>query len=758
MMNIEKIKPSGVFTNYIYKAIPLAFDESMSYYETLCALLDYLKNSVTPAVNNNADAIIELQNYVTHYFDNLDVTEEINNKLDEMSEDGTLANIIVNYTPIPQMQQQIANNTQLINDVDDALSTEINNLYSQFNTQIIDANINIQENTQAIQENTSMINSLSHGTPIPVADISDMIDTDKAYLLTTTGHWYYYNVDTWTDGGVYQATAIADDSIVKTNLKENLQKNIMALEGTAGTITQTGTYYSGNVGSTAQSNASTGWSTGTLSVQENDIILVPFINTDVTYSTTPVILICDSSDVILEKYTRTDFIQTIDSQARPKPVFLKMPTNASVVRFNNCYNDSVFGSADTKSKLIPQKITKYNYNDERLESLYNGYETLSSSDLIEGKMYNMRLWDYSLGSFNTYVYDVTPLEYIHIKSVIGQALYLCTAIFTDNDGNITGCVGPFGKANENTNVDADYQVPNLSTKMYISQNKNIAVPEVSKKVVGSGTINNKKINAEYTNGVLTLQGQNQKIIFKNYGGNNLFMIYSYTNKAGTQILSTDMTPAPYIINAVNNGNGDRISEGFTGGNHQWNNQGSGSTATARQVSLNLIADNQTFSSGNVNCDKFTIIEKNRIQANNTCLQAGNGREVLEEIITFTYDGETLKVTNKITPLEDIIFKRYYGLQLANNNSYKFFADKVYDETTFSNITTIPYKIVGENNVSMKLNQIAGLGTYEYNTTSNKCTYYLTKAYYWLVNTTDQEFSSSDTLYFEGEYNFNDFSI
>ena len=62
MNNVEKIKPTGLFTNYIYKAIPLAFDESMSYYETLCGLLSYLKDTVIPALNNNADAIIEVQN------------------------------------------------------------------------------------------------------------------------------------------------------------------------------------------------------------------------------------------------------------------------------------------------------------------------------------------------------------------------------------------------------------------------------------------------------------------------------------------------------------------------------------------------------------------------------------------------------------------------------------------------------------------------------------------------------------------------
>lgn len=97
MENVEKIKPTGIFTNYIFKTIPLAFDESMSYYETLCGLLNLLKNSVIPTVNNNADAIIELQNFVDNYFNNLNVQQEINNKLDQMAESGQLTDIIAQY-------------------------------------------------------------------------------------------------------------------------------------------------------------------------------------------------------------------------------------------------------------------------------------------------------------------------------------------------------------------------------------------------------------------------------------------------------------------------------------------------------------------------------------------------------------------------------------------------------------------------------------------------------------------------------------
>ena len=96
MNNIEKIKPSGIFTNYIYKAIPLAFDESMSYYETLCGILSLLKTQ-EEVVNNNADLLAELEGYVQNYFKNLDVQTEINNKLDEMAESGQLESIIASY-------------------------------------------------------------------------------------------------------------------------------------------------------------------------------------------------------------------------------------------------------------------------------------------------------------------------------------------------------------------------------------------------------------------------------------------------------------------------------------------------------------------------------------------------------------------------------------------------------------------------------------------------------------------------------------
>ena len=103
MKNLTPIQKSP-FCCYVAKVIPLVFDESMSYYETLCALKSYLENTVIPAVNEDKEAIneiqelvAELQEYITTYFENLDVQEEVNNKLDEMAQDGTLDEILNNY-------------------------------------------------------------------------------------------------------------------------------------------------------------------------------------------------------------------------------------------------------------------------------------------------------------------------------------------------------------------------------------------------------------------------------------------------------------------------------------------------------------------------------------------------------------------------------------------------------------------------------------------------------------------------------------
>ena len=81
--------------------LPTSYVETMTYYEMLLWFTKYLNDTVIPAINNNAEAlkevqtlITELQQYVNDYFENLDVQTEIDNKLDDMVEAGTMADII----------------------------------------------------------------------------------------------------------------------------------------------------------------------------------------------------------------------------------------------------------------------------------------------------------------------------------------------------------------------------------------------------------------------------------------------------------------------------------------------------------------------------------------------------------------------------------------------------------------------------------------------------------------------------------------
>ena len=86
----QNIRP---FRAWCQKVLPLVYDDSLSYYELLCKVLDTLNKTVCEVLNLG-DAYDKLEEYVNHYFDNLDVQEEINNKLDEMLQNGELAQIL----------------------------------------------------------------------------------------------------------------------------------------------------------------------------------------------------------------------------------------------------------------------------------------------------------------------------------------------------------------------------------------------------------------------------------------------------------------------------------------------------------------------------------------------------------------------------------------------------------------------------------------------------------------------------------------
>ena len=132
----------------------------------LIRMFNKLSKNTKTTVEDYINQFNELHDYVHDYFDNLDVREEINNKLDEMYANGQLDLLFSKY----------------VNDYVEATNTRLN----------------------AIEDEVQSLNDL---TPTVVSSTSAMTDHDKIYLNTSDGYWYYYNGSTFVQGGLYNSDA-----------------------------------------------------------------------------------------------------------------------------------------------------------------------------------------------------------------------------------------------------------------------------------------------------------------------------------------------------------------------------------------------------------------------------------------------------------------------------------------------------------------------------------------------------------------------
>lgn len=139
--------------------------------ESYASFTDDIESDVTP---------------VLEFFDNLDVQEEINNKLDQMVQDGTLEVSFQKYV------------TPLIQDTNDRLTI--------------------------IQNDVSSIKN-AYGAPLIASSSAGMTDHNRIYVYVgttggglTNGHWYYWSGEAWSDGGVYQSAGIGTGAISRNNL------------------------------------------------------------------------------------------------------------------------------------------------------------------------------------------------------------------------------------------------------------------------------------------------------------------------------------------------------------------------------------------------------------------------------------------------------------------------------------------------------------------------------------------------------------
>lgn len=86
------------FKAWVQQTLPAIYDDSLSYTDLLAKMLAYM-NGLIENDNNLTEDMKQAYDYINNYFDNLDVQDEIDKKLDEMVEDGTLYQYLGHLLP-----------------------------------------------------------------------------------------------------------------------------------------------------------------------------------------------------------------------------------------------------------------------------------------------------------------------------------------------------------------------------------------------------------------------------------------------------------------------------------------------------------------------------------------------------------------------------------------------------------------------------------------------------------------------------------
>lgn len=135
------------FRGWCQKVLPLVYDDSLSYYELLCKMIKYINDAIDIG-NINAKDMKELKEYVDNFFDNLDVTSEVNAKLDAMAADGTLDNLInkVLFGELDAEIEEIRNWNETPEDLAnfrrDAIGVAASYLMTVYNSSCVEGNLN----------------------------------------------------------------------------------------------------------------------------------------------------------------------------------------------------------------------------------------------------------------------------------------------------------------------------------------------------------------------------------------------------------------------------------------------------------------------------------------------------------------------------------------------------------------------------------------------------------------------------------------
>jgi len=246
--------------------------------------------------------------------------------------------------------------------------------------------------------------------------------------------------------------------------------------------------------------------------------------------------------------------------------------------------------------------------DDILQTAFALIEPVAFDGVERGKVYNKSFPNgASLSQYDTYYKAVTSDEVFLITSAVVPDSKYSAASFWDHAGNYISGAGFYDDVGADV-TDFKIAVPSGAALMRVVTKASVTPTAKRVQMVPVSVHDDRstcKTSVTFEDEVCqvqTLYNENEMLVIeiRRGGGNNLPDIKRVyvTDRNGAELRTivfsgTDIF-SPHIVKAENNADGDNLNDSgvhreyFTGGNHQYNNNGSGSTATARCPSFSVI--------------------------------------------------------------------------------------------------------------------------------------------------------------------------
>lgn len=198
------------FRFWVQTALPLVYDDSLSYYELLCKVIDYINNFIKQeqefgeTIEHYTQVVIEMKEFVDNYFTSADFQQLVNDAIDQMAEDGEFDDVISSI--LDQYKQELDAEVQELSDKVDAMGTVVNGYddriqqvedtvhgYDGTIQGISDTVGSLDTDVTALEGRVDVIDGDIDNIEQAIADLAEQIDSSGSAgtwtMVAVSGNW-----------------------------------------------------------------------------------------------------------------------------------------------------------------------------------------------------------------------------------------------------------------------------------------------------------------------------------------------------------------------------------------------------------------------------------------------------------------------------------------------------------------------------------------------------------------------------------------